>query len=360
MEHDDRPPPPPSSPAPFASGGQLHPATPLVGAMTRAAGGFTRAIGLISGLFLAGGIFLTGLIIGVVVMIAGSTKPVIVEAAYRDGGRDTIAIIPVEGFIDRRKAEFVRAAVDHVLDRSSVRAVILRVDSPGGGVTSSDQIWKQIQRLSDAGLPVIASYGGIAASGGYYISCGTDQIVAEPTCITGSIGVILQTFIIEDLLGRVGIEPVTLVSTGSPNKDLGSPFRSWTEKDRDRYIAMLDAAYDTFSQRVKAGRKDVITEPAAVDALADGSIYTAQTALENGLIDAIGYLDDAIGTAEKAARLATGRSTVVILRRPPTLFGNGILSQARAGPTGGELLDAGAIRRLVNDLGSPRLMYLMK
>ena len=358
MEHDDRPPvPPPPTPAPFASGGQLHPAMPIIGAMTR---GFTRAIGLISGLFLAGGVFLTGLIIGVVVMIAGSTKPVIVEAAYRDGGRDTIAIIPVEGFIDRRKAEFVRAAVDHVLDRRSVRAVILRVDSPGGGVTSSDQIWKQIQRLSDAGLPVIASYGGIAASGGYYISCGTDQIVAEPTCITGSIGVILQTFIIEDLLGRVGIEPVTLVSTGSPNKDLGSPFRSWTEKDRERYIAMLDSAYDTFSQRVKTGRKDVITEPAAVDALADGSIYTAQTALENGLIDAIGYLDDAISTAEKAARLTTGRSTVMILRRPPTLFGNGILGQTRAGRTGGELLDAGAIRRLVNDLGSPRLMYLMK
>ena len=344
------------------------------------------------GLFMFAGVFVVGLAIGLFMMFGISNVPTaILEEVYRDGDRNTVAIIPVVGIIESSQAAYVRSAVDYALKQTNIRAIVLRVDSPGGGVTSSDQIWYEIERLKKAGLPIIASYGGIAASGGYYISCAADEIVAEPTCITGSIGVIAQIFTFEGLMDKVGIEPVTLVATGSPEKDTandlfrswsdkdrqkiitmldaaydtfnqrvkdgrktaisnaacitgsigviaqifafeglmdkvgiepvtlvatGSPekdtandlFRSWSDKDRQKIITMLDAAYDTFNQRVKDGRKTAISNAATIDALADGSIFTAQAAVTNGLVDRIGYLDDAITGAETAAGLRTGSS----------------------------------------------------
>ena len=322
-------------------------------------GALVAAIGVIVGLLVLGVVFVSGVAIGAITIVAGSSleTPVVPEL-YRDGNRNNVAIIPVEGSIDSSQAETFRIMVDYVLADSSYRAAVLRVDSPGGGISPSDQIWYQVQRLRDEGLPVVASFGGVAASGGYYISCHADRILAEPTCITGSIGVIAQAFIFKDLLDKVGIEPVTLMSTDSPEKDVGNPFREWTERDREQYLSMLDAAYDIFNQRVRDGRKKVITDPAAVDALADGSIYTASEALGHGLIDGIGYLDDAIAAAEKAAGLPGGRSTVVILRKTVSLFG-GVLGSAAPQPWQ-RLPDGESLRTLVNDLSAPRLMYLMR
>ena len=252
----------------------------------------------------------------------------------------------------------MRSAVEYALHQSNIRAIVLRVDSPGGGVTSSDQIWYEIERLKKKGLPIIASYGGVAASGGYYVSCGADEIVAEPTCITGSIGVIAQIFTFEGLMDKVGIEPVTLVATGSPEKNTANDlFRSWNDKDRQKILTMLDAAYDTFNQRVQDGRKLAITDAATIDALADGSIFTAQAAVTNGLVDRIGYLDDAITRAETAAGLRVGSSTVVFLRQPPS-FADVLMAHEQPRPA--SLLDADTIRSFVNDLGSPRVMYLMR
>lgn len=324
-------------------------------------GGFMQAVAFVLGLGAFAAVFVIGLVMGIVLIatLIGPQRPVLVEELYRDGARDRVAIIPIVGPIDGEQAEFARLAIDYVLEDSSIKAVVLRVDSPGGGVSSSDQIWHQVNRLRNAGKTVVASYGGVAASGGYYISCGSDHIVAEPTCVTGSIGVILQTFVVEDMMGKVGIEPVTLVSSGSPDKDLGNPFRQWTQEDRERYRAILDSAYDTFCDRVKTGRKSVIEDPAKVDALADGSIYTADAALENGLIDAIGYLDDAVNTAEQMAGLVAGRASVVILRRPPAFLG-GMLARGWAQPVQTDLLDAEKLRELLNDLSAPRVMYLMK
>ncbi len=322
-------------------------------------GGLSRALMFVLGLFVFAGVFVVGLTIGLTMMFAISNVPTaILEEVYHDGDRNTVAIIPVVGIIESGQAAFVRSAVDYALKQSDIRAVVLRVDSPGGGVTSSDQIWYEIERLKKAGLPIIASYGGVAASGGYYVSCGADEIIAEPTCITGSIGVIAQIFTFEGLMDKVGIEPVTLVATDSPEKSTANDlFRSWTDKDRQKVLTMLDAAYDTFNQRVKDGRKTAITDTAAIDALADGSIFTAQDAVDNGLIDGIGYLDDAIVRAEKSAGLRTGASTVVFLRQPPS-FTEALMAIERTRPA--NLLDADAIRSFVNDLGSPRVMYLMR
>jgi membrane-bound ClpP family serine protease len=154
-------------------------------------GVFQAAIGVILGVAALGIVFFVGMSLGAFTMFAGSmAESPIVHEMYRDGDRNQVAIIEVKGVIDPLRAHTVRVLVDEVLATRAIKAVVLRVDSPGGGIAPSDQIWYQVNRMRDAGLPVVASFGGVAASGGYYISCGTDHIVAEPTCITGSIGVI--------------------------------------------------------------------------------------------------------------------------------------------------------------------------
>jgi protease-4 len=322
-------------------------------------GVFQAAIGIILGVAALGIVFFVGMSLGAFTMFAGSmAESPIVHELYRDGDRNQVAIIEVKGVIDPLRADAVRVLVDEVLATRAIKAVVLRVDSPGGGIAPSDQIWYQVNRMRDAGLPVVASFGGIAASGGYFISCGTDHIVAEPTCITGSIGVIAQTFILKDLMDKVGIEPVTLLSTNSPQKDMGNPFRAWTDEDRLQYIEMLDAAYVIFNTRVRDGRGTVITDPARIDELADGSIFTAQEALDSGLVDAVGYLNDAIAAAETRAGIRQGKSTVVILREPVDFWGS--LVGVRAPDLSARLRDADAIRSLVNELGSTRVMYLMR
>ena len=150
---------------------------------------------------------------------------------------------------------------------------------------------------------------------------------------------------------------MTLLATNSPEKDVGNPMRAWTDKDRQTYIDMLDAAYDIFNGRVKEGRKDAIEDPAHVDQLADGSIFTAAEALDNGLVDTIGYLDDAIAQAERSAGLPAGRSKVVILREPSSPLDE--LMGTRT-PRPGAFLDAERLRDVVNDLSLPRVMYLMR
>lgn len=321
--------------------------------------GIARAIGFVVGLMILGVVFATGLGIGALTVYAGSAvDTAVVTELYRDGDGNKVVIIQVEGIIDPYQATRVRLLTDETLADPSVKAVVLRVDSPGGGIAPSDQIWYQVRRLHDEGLPVVSSYGGLAASGGYYISCATDHIVAEPTCITGSIGVIAQTFILKDLMDKVGIEPVTLLATDSPNKDVGNPFREWTDRDRQQYLNMLDAAYDIFNQRVKDGRGHAISDPTLIDALADGSIYTAQEALDSKLIDSIGYLDDAVAEAERLAGLVPGQSTVVILHEQLSLL-ESLLGASRTGPIP-RINGPDDLRTLVNDLASPRVMYLMR
>ncbi len=338
---------------------KMQPATSPAKHLGHAAGGVARAIGFAAGMLMLAIVFVVGMGIGAATVFAGSiTESPVISEVYRDGNSDTIAVIPVEGVIDSFQAARVRMFVDEVLADDAVKAVVLRVDSPGGGIAASDRIWYEVRRLRDDGLPVVSSYGGVAASGGYYISCATDHILAEPTCITGSIGVIAQSFIFKDLLDKVGVEPVTLISTASPSKDMGNPFRAWTEADRVKYVGMLDAAYDIFNQRVREGRSHTITDSARIDELADGSIYTASQALSSGLIDSIGYLDDAVTEAEKRAGVTPGESSVIILRQTMSIFDNLLISS----PAGirSRLRDAESIRSLVNELAAPRLMYLMR
>jgi protease IV len=346
--------------------------TPVVVQVHAKSGGLTRAILFVLGLALFAGAFVFGIMIGVGAMLAGAEyESVVLEETYRSGSGQSVAIVPIVGEIDDAQASFVHAAVDDIINSGGRFAgVILRVDSPGGGVSASDQIWHDIERLKGAGYPVIASFGGVAASGGYYVSCGADAIVAEQTCITGSIGVIAQVLTFGETMQKIGVQPVTIVASGSPEKDVANDaFRPWNDKDRQTIRVMLDSAYDTFFDRVKKGRANVIKDTSALRTIADGRIYTTKQALESGLVDSMGYLDDAIAQMETRCGISSGRANVIMLHEPPSFFGDGLFGMARQGVHARTqtrtpapalpALDGESVRRMLSELSSPRVMYLM-
>ena len=199
-------------------------------------------------------------------------------------------------------------------------------------------------------MPVIASFGGVAASGGYYVAAGTDRIFIEPTGFTGSIGVIAQVPTLQEAMSKLGVEWVTLVADGSPKKDnANNLYRDWTEADREVLSRLIDDAYRRFTEVVVAGRPG-LTE-ANVGAVADGSVYTGEAAVANGLVDAVGYLDDAVDSlaeelgVDDPADLRRRRARAQH-RRPARPARRGAAEPAGRGP-------AGAHRRR-RDLGRRR------
>ncbi|MEX2215775.1 MAG: signal peptide peptidase SppA [Phycisphaeraceae bacterium] len=231
------------------------------------------------------------------------------EESYQPGGdaNQRIVILPVEGVIDDSTAVFVRRAFDVIRQNSEnlPKAIVLRVDSPGGYVGASDRIYHELIRFKTEYpmVPVVVSMGSVAASGGYYVSAAGDHILAEPTCVTGSIGVILQAATVEELLKNIGVAPVVLVADTSPRKDVANNiFRAWTDEDFNKMKVMLNSAHARFMKVVADGRKAVLTEE-QVRVLSNGDIYMTAEAVANKLIDGEGYLDDAIAEAKKRAGL---------------------------------------------------------
>ncbi len=256
---------------------------------------------------LANGFMLLGMI-GMGAVLAGSGASAddgIIEKVLVDGDRSNkIAVINIEGVINGEMSQWVQKQLKTAEDDSHVKALIVRIVSPGGGVSSSDQIHYYISRFKEhTNKPVLAFMQSIAASGGYYSAVACDEIMAEPTVITGSIGVIMNHLVIKGLLEeKLGINPVTIKS--GPRKDWPSMFNETTDEEKQYLMdRVITPAYDRFVELVYEGRKDVLSAD-QVRELADGSIYTAQQALDNKLIDAVGYLDDAIYRAEQMAQIS--------------------------------------------------------
>jgi len=197
-----------------------------------------------------------------------------------------------------------------------VKAVVVRIDSPGGDVTTSDIMYNELIAFKHRKkVPVVAAFMGVAASGGYYLASGCDTIVAHPTTITGSIGVISMHVSLVGLLDKIGVKVEALKS--GANKDMGSPFRAMSDEDKKLLQALIDQMYARFLTVVAEGRKGRLTE-AQIRPLADGRVYTAQQALDAKLIDRIGYLIDAFGEAKTRAHL-TKAKLVMYSRRPSRL-----------------------------------------
>ena len=285
--------------------------------------------------------------------VAGPT-----EAHY--SGTDAanrIVILPIEGAIDSDTVSYVDKAL-RALRAKKPRALILRINSPGGGVNASDQIWHAVMQFKqDTQIPVISSFGGIAASGGYYIASATDYIIAEPTCITGSIGVIAQAFTLDRLMDKIGVTPETIVSTDSTQKDTLNTFRPWKDADRKELRDILDSAYDRFIQIVDDARPDLDLEQ--VRKLATGAPYTTAQALENKLVDAQGYLGEAIAHVLTLISLPAGSDPKVTVIQQHSPFGFlGPMGQQSNTPLT-TLFNSEKIRGLAGDLAMPQLEYRM-
>ncbi len=210
------------------------------------------------------------------------------------GAQDKIALIRVEGVItDSRKIiqELRRYRKD-----PNIKAILIRVDSPGGAVAPSQEIYDELIDIQKEGVTkVITSMGTVAASGGYYIASATDLIFANPGTLTGSIGVIMELTNVEGLLQKIGIEGITIKS--GENKDVGSPFRKMTTRERALLQSVLDDVHGQFIEAVAQGRS---LEIETVRKLADGRIFTGRQAMAVGLVDEMGSLQAAI---EKLAEM---------------------------------------------------------
>lgn len=206
-------------------------------------------------------------------------------------GKEGVAIVRIEGPIldSYQTIEELKTFADDPL----VKAIVVRIDSPGGGVAPSQEIYNAVKRVrNEQNKTVVASMGTVAASGGYYIAVATDRILANPGTLTGSIGVIMQMANFQDLLEKIGVKSV-VIKTGK-FKDLGSPFRPMVEEERQLLESVMN---DTLSQFVEAVAEGRSLEVAEVEQLADGRVFTGRQAKSVLLIDEIGDLQDAIKLA---------------------------------------------------------------
>ncbi len=210
-------------------------------------------------------------------------------------------------------SETLIESIRRIREDSSIRAMVLRINSPGGSSVASDVIWRELVVTRDRrrNMPMVVSMSDLAASGGYYIAAAAPTIVAEPGTLTGSIGILGGKIVIGGTLSRLGITNDS-VSTGG-NAEMDSPFKPFTEAQRARYQEHLQAFYDEFVEKVAETRK---MKPERVDALGQGRVWTGQQAKQLGLVDEIGGLDRAIAIAKEAARIPAS-SDVEIVAYPP-------------------------------------------
>jgi protease IV len=257
---------------------------------------------------------------------ATAAQPNAISASYVSGPRsgDAVAIIDVNGqIVSGENADFnglgsasvaasgnIVRAIRAAAKDPSVKAILLKVDSPGGSVIASDEIYNALKK---SGKPVVAYMGSLAASGGYYVSMGAQFIYAHPDTLTGSIGVISEFLNYEGLYEKVGLSS-RIIKSGD-NKDFGSPTVPFTEEDQKLWQAVIDEAYDSFVTIIADNRK---LPKAEVIKLADGRIYTGRQAKALKLVDELGYSDDAIAKAASLGGI-TGEPRVVRFRRQTPL-----------------------------------------
>lgn len=258
----------------------------------------------------------------------------------QEHGRDKVAVITVRGVILEGDG-FVKRQIERVADDPQVRAIVVRVDSPGGTVSASDYIYHHLKKLrEERGIPLVVSMGSIAASGGYYVAMAVgDQeraIFAEHATTTGSIGVIVPHYDLSGLLARFDVLDDSIAS--HPRKQILSPTRPMSEEDRQIIQSYVEDSFLRFKQIVQAGRPALrtpddsieLTDPATGRNLATGEIFTAMQARQYGLVDEIGFLEDAIARAVELAGLDEDQVRVVHYQRPPSLLDLAGFPQARS------------------------------
>lgn len=227
------------------------------------------------------------------------------------GSSAKIAVVDLSGTI--LSSQEIVSTLQTLAENSSVKVILLRVDSPGGGVAASQEIYEEVKSIRDSVKPVVVSMGALAASGGYYVSCGATRIVANPGTITGSIGVIATFPNFNKLMDKIGLQ-MNVIKSGK-YKDSGSPFRPETKEDEDIFQGVVDNTYQQFLDVVSKERKLSIEN---LKKFADGRIFTGEQALKLGLIDTLGSFEDAIKIAAKLGGIK-GTPVVIEARKHRTL-----------------------------------------
>lgn len=322
------------------------------------------------------------LITGVVVLIGSIMLNVllaILAVGQLDGGfrhvtisegkaSQVVAVYKVQGAIDGDAVRKFAGFYNEVKDNRNVKAVVLRVNSPGGGVSASDQIHHLVTRLQAKGKKVVVSMGAVAASGGYYISASADEIFAEPTTITGSIGVVMAWPVIRGTLEKIGMETVVIKSSHARGwKDEGSFLQQPQAHHRKHLQGLLDNIQTRFEKVVLAGRGDRLKprqasytvsaggdDPGTIEITEteplNGKVYLSDEAKQLGLIDSVGYLSDAIDRAAALAGLDRPRVVRYDLRR--SLLAE--LLEARSNPLLGVSIKG------LDEFQTPRLLMMWK
>jgi len=237
--------------------------------------------------------------------------------------RDHVAFVEVRGGIttgrtrrgpvDRQAgSDTVSAQLRAAHDNDRARAVVMRVESPGGSAVASEVIWREVCRLREAGKPVVVSMGDLAASGGYYIACPAEVIVALPATLTGSIGVFGGKLVVDNLLERIGVTTGT-VQQGA-HALMYSARRGFSEDERARFATTVDAIYTDFVAKVAEGRRRPVAD---IEAVARGRVWTGRDALQTGLVDELGGLRDAVRITRERGNLPEDAPVLGAIRIPP-------------------------------------------
>lgn len=271
---------------------------------------------------------------------AGASKSKL-RVKFVDGdekAKDEILLISIKGIIQEKEEqgsnpfkaekdlfENLKKDLDVARQRKAIKAILLEINSPGGEVTASDIMYHQINKLRhETKLPVVALIGSMGASGAYYVACAADKIMAHPTSIIGSIGVLMQSINVQQLAEKVGFKAISLKSDKTPMKDVLSPFKEMTAEEKTMLLGIIESIYDRFVEIVADSRK--LTKEEVIK-IADGGIYTSKKAKELDLIDAIGYREDAMA---KACELADIESAALVKRVSKKGFGEILAEMSEA------------------------------
>jgi protease-4 len=297
--------PPPSDPQPLPGITPSSAAAPLPPPRPK-----SRApmffFGALSGCLL--GIFLLGILAVVFARMGSDTT------TDNPFSTDKIAVVLIEGEI--LESHDALEALHRYADSSTVKAIVMRINSPGGAIAPSQEIYEEIRNVRRrSGKPIVASLDSVAASGGFYIASACDRIVANPGSITGSIGVILQWLELKDLLAWAKMKPETL--TSGSMKAAGSPYEQLTPEQRAYLQGIVEQLHGQFVRAVAAGRKLPVAE---VSRLADGRVFTGEQALSLKLVDEMGNLDDALRVAAKLAGVKGRPGTIYPKKKKPGLL----------------------------------------
>ncbi len=225
-----------------------------------------------------------------------------------------IGVVSINGIIAEIDEQIRQLEI--LEDRSSIKAILLEINSPGGMVGPSQELSETVKRISDSGKPVVASVRSVGASGAYYIASSADTIVSNPGALIGSIGVIMEFMRVEEMMDKIGID-YEVVKSGR-FKDLGSPFREMTADERQVIGELIKDVYEQFINHIVENRKGLSREE--LEPLADGRVFTGRQALELNLIDALGTRREAIKIAARAAGIEAEPVTVNLEQKPFELF----------------------------------------